>query len=102
MNRRNWLASIALVLTLPTLAAPIPRSLRLPLKFPDIRTASTETLAAWSKDQQGWVKLCRNQWPRDTIFVATVEQAIAEGTDLGEGYRYVMLLQIQVYLLEQP
>lgn len=103
MNRRTLLASIVAILlvTLPVFAAPIPKSLRKPPLFPDIRTAPKETLAEWSKDQEQWLALCLNQWPKNVIFCTGVERSLADGTDLGEAYRNAMLLQIREFLQDE-
>ena len=104
MTRRTLLASIVAILAaLPVFAAPIPKSLRKPPVFPDIRTAPKETLAEWSQDQDRWLALCRDQWPKGVIFCTGVERALEDGTDLGEAYRHAMLLQIRGFLeKEEP
>ena len=104
MNRRVMFASIVAILAaLAVFAAPIPKSLRKPPSFPDIRTAPKEILAEWSKDQGQWLALCRDQWPKGVIFATGVERALEDGTDLGEAYRHAMLLQIRGFLeKEEP
>ena len=102
MIRRTLLASIVAIACMGSVfAAPIPKLLRKLPRFPDIRTAPKEILAEWSQDQEQWLALCRDQWPKGVIFCTGVERALADGTDLGEAYRHAMLLQIRGFLQDE-